>query len=85
MTISGEKTDEMKPPPTTPPPPLPSLLPPTLTMTTSEEKADEMAPLLPLLLFSVRFGRNLVWGLIVAQKQHIMSLKCLRPFFDLLA
>ena len=31
-------------------------------------------------MFFVRFGWNLVWGLIMGQKQH--SLKCLRPFFD---
>ena len=34
-------------------------------------------------VFFVRFGWNLVWGLIMGQKQHRMSLICLRPFFDL--
>ena len=34
-------------------------------------------------VFFVRFGWNLVWGLIMGQKQHRMSLKCPRPFFDL--
>jgi len=34
-------------------------------------------------VFFVRFGWNLVWGLIMGQKQHRMSLKYLRPFFDL--
>jgi len=34
-------------------------------------------------VFFVRFGWNLVWGLIMGQKQHRLSLICLRPFFDL--
>ena len=34
-------------------------------------------------VFSIWFGWNLVWGLIMGQKQHRMSLMCLRPFFDL--
>ena len=34
-------------------------------------------------MFFVRFGWNLVWRLIMGQKQHRMSLKCLRPVFDL--
>ena len=36
-------------------------------------------------VFFVRFGWNLVWGLIMGQKQHRMSLIYLQPFFDLLA
>ena len=33
-------------------------------------------------VFFVRFGWNLVWGLILTKKQHRMSLKFLRLFFD---
>ena len=33
--------------------------------------------------FFIRFGWNLVWRLIMGQKQHRMSLKCLQLFFGL--